>query len=72
MEHYGFLSLLPPIIAVLLAVRYRNVIVALFSGVLIGTLVLANWNPIAALSMTIKDYIFKQASGGYNSSLLVM
>lgn len=72
MEHYGLLSLLPPIIAVLLAVRYKNVIVALFSGVLIGTLVLTHWNPIAALSMTIKDYIFKQASGGYNSSLLVM
>lgn len=72
MEHYGFLSILPPLIAVILAVRYKNVLMALFAGTFLGTLALAHWNPINALTMMIKDYVFKQAAGGYNSSLLVM
>jgi len=72
MEHYGFLSILPPLVAVILAVKYKNVIMALFTGSLLGTFVLAKWNPIAALSMLIKDYIFAQAASSYNSSLLVM
>ncbi|MCF7935419.1 MAG: sodium:proton exchanger [Synergistales bacterium] len=72
MEHYGFLSVLPPLVAVVLAIKYRNVLMALFTGTFIGTLTLANGNPIVGLTSMIKDYIFEQAAGGYNSSLLVM
>lgn len=72
MENFGILSLFPPLIAVILAVRYKNVILALFTGTFFGTLILANWNPINGLTMMIKEYVFKQAADGYNSSLLVM
>lgn len=72
MEHYGIFSILPPLVAVILAIRYKNVITALFFGGLLGALALAGWNPIEALTLFIKDYIFKQAADGYNSSLLVM
>ncbi len=72
MEHFGFLSVLPPLLAIIVAVRYKNVIVALFLGSLVGTLMLAGWNPLTGLTMLIKDFIFEQAKGSYNSSLLVM
>lgn len=72
MENYGLLSVLPPLLAVILAIRYKNVLAALFAGIFSGTLILANWNPISALTMLIKDFIFIQAKGSYNSSLLVM
>lgn len=72
MEHYGFLSILPPVIAVFLAIKTKNVISALFWGGLFGVLALCGWNPITALQTYIKDYIFVQAADGYNSSLLVM
>jgi Na+/H+ antiporter NhaC len=71
-EHYGIFSILPPLVAVIIAIKYKNVITALFFGGLLGALALAGWNPIEALTLFIKDYIFKQAADGYNSSLLVM
>jgi Na+/H+ antiporter NhaC len=72
MGNYGILSILPPVIAVILAIKTKNVISSLFWGGLIGVLVLCGGNPIAALQTFIKDYIFVQAADGYNSSLLVM
>lgn len=72
MESYGILSLLPPLLAVIIAVKTRNVITALFWAGLLGVFVLAGGNPVTAVPMYIKDYIFTQASDGYNSSLLVM
>ena len=72
MDSYGILSLLPPLLAVIIAIRTKNVITALFWSGLLGVFVLAGGNPITAVPMYIKDYIFVQAADGYNSSLLVM
>lgn len=72
MEHYGFISILPPLIAVILAIRTKNVISALFWAGLFGVLALSGWNPVFALQNYIKDFIFVQASDAYNSNLLVM
>lgn len=72
MDSYGILSLLPSLLAVIIAIRTKNVITALFWSGLLGVFVLAGGNPITAVPMYIKDYIFVQASDGYNSSLLVM
>jgi Na+/H+ antiporter NhaC len=44
----GWLSLLPPIVAILLALVYREVITALFAGVWLGALAVAGFNPLAA------------------------
>ncbi|MDO4560883.1 MAG: Na+/H+ antiporter NhaC family protein [bacterium] len=72
MEHYGVVSLLPPIIAVVLAIKTKNVISSLFWAGLVGVFVLCGYNPIQVLPIYIKDYVFEQAKDGYNSSLLVM
>ena len=68
MGNYGILSILPPVLAVILAIKTKNVISSLFWGGLIGVLVLCGGNPIAALQTFIKDYVFVQAADGYNSS----
>ena len=70
--NYGFLSLLPPLLAVVLAVLSRNVLVSLFLGTYLGVVVLAGGNPLIGLTTLIQDYIFVQAADSYNSSLLVM
>ncbi|NLW61002.1 MAG: sodium:proton exchanger [Synergistaceae bacterium] len=72
MESYGFISILPPLIAVILAIKTKNVISALFWAGLFGALALNGWNPVFALQNFIKDFIFVQASDAYNSNLLVM
>lgn len=70
--NYGILALLPPLLAVVLAVLSRNVLVSLFLGTYLGVVVLVGGNPLVGLTTLIKDYIFVQAADSYNSSLLVM
>ena len=32
MEHYGVLSLIPPLVAIIIAILSKNVIISLFAG----------------------------------------
>lgn len=45
MEH-GIFSLLPPLLAIFLAITTRNVVTSLFIGIFSGHLILASFNPI--------------------------
>ncbi len=70
--YFGFLSVLPPIVAVVVAWRFKNVLAALFLGAYVGALILSSGNPMSALVMLVKDFILVQAADSYNSNLLVM
>lgn len=72
MEHMGWISLIPPIIAVILAIVTKNVIISLFSGVYIGVLILAGGNPIEATLNTIGNYLFPTVADSYNAAVLVL
>lgn len=72
MEHMGFLSLLPALTAIALAVVSRNVLFSLFTGVFLGVTIINGWNPVIGLPALFKDFIFKQAASGYNSSVIVL
>ncbi|NYF25469.1 Na+/H+ antiporter NhaC family protein [Sporosarcina sp. JAI121] len=72
MEHMGIVSLLPPIIAVILAIVTKNVVISLFSGVYIGVLILVGGRPLEATMETIENYLFIQVADGYNAAVLVL
>ena len=72
MEHMGLLSLIPPLIAVILAIITKNVIISLFSGVFVGVLILVGGNPLTATTGVIGDYLFPQLTDGYNAAILVL
>ena len=42
---YGFLTLIPPIIAIAFAIAFRKVALALLIGIFSGELILCGWNP---------------------------
>jgi len=44
----GWLTLLPPILAIVLALIFREVILSLFAGIWLGALLLNDWNPAIA------------------------
>jgi Na+/H+ antiporter NhaC len=46
MDTYGWLSLLPPLIAIGLAIKTRQVYFSLGAGIWLGWTVLSNWNPL--------------------------
>lgn len=52
----GFLSILPPLIAIALALILRQVIVSLLAGVWLGALFIYNYNPLTALLRTLDSY----------------
>lgn len=54
--NYGILSLLPPIMAVVLAIASKNVILSLFFGGLTGALIFCGGNPFAAVHSMIGDH----------------
>ncbi|MDS9473122.1 Na+/H+ antiporter NhaC family protein [Sporosarcina pasteurii] len=72
MEHLGWVSLIPPIIAVILAIVTKNVLVSLFSGAFIGVLILVGGNPLKATTETIGNYYFPIVADGYNAAVLVL
>ncbi len=52
----GWFSILPPLVAILLALIFREVLTALFAGIWLGALAVAGYNPLAALWRVIDQY----------------
>ena len=57
MDNYGFLSLIPPIIAVILAIRTKQVFISLLTGIFFGGLIIGNWNPFQGILLTIESVV---------------
>ncbi len=72
METFEFLSVLPVIVAVVLAVAFKNVVIALFLSVLTGVLILVEGSPITAITTMIEKYFFVQLTDSYNAGVLVL
>lgn len=53
----GWLSLLPPLLAIAMALVFREVVISLFAGIWLGALFLADWNPVSALFMTADTFL---------------
>lgn len=63
MTDFGFLSLLPPILAILLAIRTKQVIISLLLGLVLGYVIIAEGNIFAGIFTTIDRLVdvFKNA-----------
>ena len=57
---WKWLSLLPPLVAIVLAIWLKDVIVALLAGLFAGAVVLAGGNPFVAFLRTIDTYLLHQ------------
>ncbi|HOQ39511.1 MAG TPA: Na+/H+ antiporter NhaC family protein [Fervidobacterium sp.] len=70
MEHYGWLSLLPPILTVVLALVTKEVIFSLFTGIFIGYFIVNSWNPLTAL-VGVTDGIANSLNDGWNIRIIL-
>ncbi len=60
-EHpYGWLSLFPPLVAIVLAIATRQVVVSLGVGVFVGALVLTGGDPVMAVTETFQNHIWEK------------
>ncbi|MUV38979.1 uncharacterized protein JNUCC1_02851 [Lentibacillus sp. JNUCC-1] len=67
---FGIWSLLPPLIAIVLALFTRNVIPALFAGVWVGATMMSGGNPFVGLYATFSDVILPNLGDEWNATVL--
>lgn len=72
MNDFGVLSLLPPILAIVLAFITKNVLFSLFCGIFIGATMLAGWNPILGFVNAIGDFIIPNMGDTWNAGVILM
>ncbi|MFD2191434.1 Na+/H+ antiporter NhaC family protein [Pistricoccus aurantiacus] len=68
---FASLSLLPPLLAIALALLTRNVIPALFCGVWLGATMLNGWNPLIGLYASFKDFVIPSAGDEWSATVLI-
>ncbi len=65
------LSILPPLLAIALALISRQVIVALFSGIWLGVTFIYNFNPIQGFLHTLDEYVVNALATPDRISILI-
>ena len=53
METYGWLSILPPLLAIFLAIKTKHVYISLVLGIWLGWTIIHSWNPVSGLFDTL-------------------
>lgn len=53
----GWLSIIPPVVAIVLALVFREVLISLSLGIFAGALILYNWNPITAFARSVDSIV---------------
>ena len=69
---YGIICLLPPIIAIVLALKTKQTLPSLFIAVWVGATIIKGWNPIAGFTAIISEYMIPSIASEYNAGLLVL
>lgn len=64
MQDYGFLSVVPPLLTIIVAIVSRNVILALIIGILSGSMIITGYNPLAALLNSVEEQVLKEIAAG--------
>ena len=72
METIGILSLLPPLLAIILAMATKQVLVSLFVAVWVGATLVNNYNPITGLYSAFADYTFNALGNPDNAAVIIM
>ncbi|MBC5637724.1 Na+/H+ antiporter NhaC family protein [Ornithinibacillus sp. BX22] len=68
---FGILSLLPPVLAILLALFTRSVIPALFAGVWIGATMVHDWNPLLGMYASFSEFILPNLGDEWSATVLL-
>jgi len=57
MDHFSFLSILPPLIAIFLAIKTKQVYISLLFGIWLGWVILSDLNPLTGTVATIQALV---------------
>lgn len=69
---YGFLSLVPPLIAIGLALVTKQTILSLLVGLWVGVTIISGWNPIIAIPKMVSDFFIPLIGNEWNAGMLML
>ena len=69
---YGFLSLIPPLLTIALALITKNVFLSLFIGIMTGSFVLNGFAPLASINAGLYSIVDSMSQGQHISSPFVL
>lgn len=72
MNDFGILSIVPALLAIFLAFKTKDVILSLFTSVIVGALIVSKGNPYIALVDLWKKYIFSQLTSPWAAELIIL
>ena len=72
MNDPGFSSLLPVLVTLAVALAARNVLVGLFTGVLVGVAMVTEASWLMFIPSLVRDHIVPEVADSYNASVLVL
>lgn len=67
---YGFLSVVPPIVAIILALRTKQVYIALIFGIWFSWLIIKGWNPLDGTLAMIEGLVNVFKSEGNTRTIM--
>ncbi len=67
----GFLSLMPPLIAIALAIIARRALIALFAGIWLGAVFVYGWNPWTALMRVFDTHLPGQLADSGHAAIIL-
>ncbi|MBS4537250.1 Na+/H+ antiporter NhaC family protein [Clostridium sp. D2Q-11] len=70
-EHYGILSLIPPLVAILLAFKTKQVLPSLFAAIFVGATIIYKGNIFMGFAKTIEKYIAGSVASEWNAGIIV-
>lgn len=70
MDNYGFLSVLPPVLAIILALRTKQVYLALLFGIWFSWLIMSDWNVLDGTLATIEGFVDVFKSPGNTRTIM--
>ena len=60
---HGWLALLPPIVAIVFALAFKQVVIALLAGVWLGSLVVTGFHPVISITRIVDHYVINTLAG---------
>lgn len=67
----GWTSILPPLLAIILAILLRNVLIALFASVWSGAFLVGGYEPLSSLARVVDHYAVKSIADDDHASILI-
>ncbi len=69
--HAGWMSIVPPLLAIVLALVFREVVISLFAGVWVGALWVAGYDPLAATLRVADTFVVPALADEYHVQIVL-